>query len=198
MIEHVWFTADPHFAHQRILKFHPNRNPSPDQYAWNDPDALAAMEELLIDNWNAVVGRNDHIYLVGDFCFGYQDDAERVFNQLHGFKHLIRGNHDPERVCRLGWTSVSDIKEVKAGGHKFVLCHYPMVSWNKMHRGVMHLHGHSHGGLVRSGEAERQPARMDVGIDNHPFLRPFHIDEVLAHMGQVNLKVDGNYESRNA
>lgn len=193
MTEHVWFTADTHFAHQRILKFHPDRNPDPDQYAWNDPEALAGMEEMLITAWNACVQRHDHIYLVGDFCFGYQEDAERVFRQLNGHKHLIVGNHDPVRVQKLGWESVADIKEVKAGGHKFVLCHFPMVSWNKMHKGVYHLHGHSHGGLIKSGEARRQPARMDVGIDCHPNLRPFHIDEVMATLNTADLSADANH-----
>lgn len=171
--EHVWFTADTHFGHQKILKFHPER-----------PGTNAEeMGEALIENWNAVVNKADHIYVVGDFSLSTQEVAENAFRRLKGNKHLVQGNHDPTRVARMsGWQSVSQIKEVKAGNHKFVLCHFPMLTWNGAHRGVYHLHGHSHGMLREQNHLQR--ARLDVGIDCHPHHRPFHLDEVLSLLGE--------------
>ena len=164
MAENIWFTADLHFGHERILEFHPGRPGS----------NVEEMSEGLIDAWNDVVQRADHVYVVGDFSLGPQRIADDAFAQLKGQKHLIAGNHDPNRVRRMGWKSVADLKSVKAGGRRFVLCHYPLVTWNGAHHGVLHLHGHSHGTLT-----EHNPARMDVGVDCHPGHRPFHVDEVL-------------------
>lgn len=195
MTQHVWFTADLHFRHRKIMKFHPKRNQT--EWGWNDDEAIEAHDQMLVENWNAVVGRKDHVYVLGDVCFGYQEDADLWIPRLNGYKHLIWGNHDPTRVQRMPvWVSVEQIKEVKVGEHRFVCCHYPMVSWNKMNKGWYHLHGHSHGGLLRSGEFRRQPARMDVGIDCHPNLRPFHVDEVLANLGEAELRADANHSVR--
>jgi len=169
--QHVWFTADLHFGHERILKFHPDR-----------PGTNAAeMGEALIDKWNAVVDRHDHVYIVGDFCLAGQDVAETAFRRLKGQKHLVIGNHDPRRVIRMAWSSVDEIKEVRVGENKFVLCHYPMLTWNQAHKGVYHLHGHSHG--MMNAQNHLQRARLDVGIDCHPHHRPFHVDEVLERLG---------------
>ncbi|MBQ1192537.1 MAG: hydrolase, partial [Lachnospiraceae bacterium] len=44
--------------------------------------------------WNSVVGKNDLIYIVGDFSFKKAKDTENLLRQLNGDKVLIKGNHD--------------------------------------------------------------------------------------------------------
>ena len=59
------------------------------------------------------------------------------------------------------------------GKFDMVLMHYALRTWDKMHRGTIHLYGHSHGTLNTNWGKS-----MDVGIDCHPEFRPFHIDEI--------------------
>ena len=49
--------------------------------------------------------------------------------------------------------------ELTVEGTALVLCHYPFRTWNKMGRGVVNLHGHSHGRL------KPMPRQHDVGVD---------------------------------
>jgi calcineurin-like phosphoesterase family protein len=60
-------------------------------------------------------------------------------------------------------------------GAQLVLCHYPLRSWNRMGRGALNLHGHSHG---RLGPLPRQ---IDVGVDCWDF-RPITLAEIRAHL----------------
>ena len=54
----VFFTSDTHFYHANIINFckRPFAN-------------VETMNEALIENWNAVVGANDIVFHLGDFCF---------------------------------------------------------------------------------------------------------------------------------
>jgi calcineurin-like phosphoesterase family protein len=165
MTPYIWFTADLHFGHKGILKY--------TDRPWDDLDV---MRSVLIENWNAVVRPQDEVYVVGDFSFEKRAEAQATFAALHGHKHLIIGNHDGDPIRNLGWVSVDRMKTVKAEGHRFVLCHYPLLTWDQAHHGAFMLHGHSHGNLniLNFGTT-----RLDVGIDNHGDRRPFSLQEVL-------------------
>jgi len=66
--------------------------------------------------------------------------------------------------------------QLKNKKYRFVICHFPLASWDKMGEGVMHLFGHIHSktkNRIREGKA------MDVGIDGHPEFRPYELNEVL-------------------
>ena len=63
---------------------------------------------------------------------------------------LIRGNHDGDwedpDVSQI-WEDVRDYLEIAPGyakGHRLVMSHYPMLSWNGKARGSIMLHGHIH------------------------------------------------------
>ena len=62
--------------------------------------------------------------------------------------------------------------ELELEGAQLVLCHYPFRSWNRMARGAINLHGHSHGRL------NRIPRQLDVGVDVWDF-RPISLETVL-------------------
>jgi calcineurin-like phosphoesterase family protein len=179
-VTEVWFTADLHFGHKGILKHHPDRPGAAHLHRWNDPaTGIAVMEDHLIEAWNAVVSRGDDVWVLGDFSFGTPEEKAKVFHRLAGRKHLIVGNHDNNATKRLPWTSVSDLHTWKAKPHRAVLCHYPLLTWDRAHYGVWMLHGHSHGLLQ-----PHHTTRMDVGVDCHPMYRPFHLDEIGAVMAK--------------
>lgn len=115
-----YFISDLHFYHENVIKF--------DKRPFNN---VEEMNEILIKNWNEVVGRNDNIYVLGDFCWKTAQSQEynALLTRLKGHKHLIRGNHDPEHFSfeqQRYWASISDIKEIKYDKHHLILCHYPM------------------------------------------------------------------------
>jgi calcineurin-like phosphoesterase family protein len=144
---YVW--SDTHFGHAGIIR-----------HCSRPYDSVEAMNEGLIERWNAAVGPKDTIYLLGDFGFG--KDLDAIFARLNGHKHLVLGNHDEKNpaVTKLQWESVRDIVTLREEGVRAVACHYPMETWKSAHKGYLMLHGHSHGTLRR-----KLPHRFDVGAD---------------------------------
>ncbi|SOB79520.1 Calcineurin-like phosphoesterase superfamily protein [Sphingomonas guangdongensis] len=148
----LFFTADTHFGDHRTINI------------WRRPFAdVAAMDALLIERWNAVVGPQDIVWHLGDVA-RRPGDVAALLARLHGTKHLLRGNNDPDDTAAApGWASVGDYAELEADGHPLVLCHYPFRSWNQQHARAINLHGHSHGRL------KPLPRQYDVGVDVHHF-----------------------------
>jgi calcineurin-like phosphoesterase family protein len=160
----VFFTADTHFGHGGALGLF--RRP----FA-SVPDMDAAM----VARWNASVGAADEVWHLGDFAVR-RSAAEmgRILAALHGRVHLVTGNNDgPETTGLPGFASVHRYVELEMEGVHLVLCHYPFRSWNRMARGAINLHGHSHGRL------QPVPRQLDVGVDVWDF-RPISLETVLA------------------
>lgn len=56
------------------------------------------MTESLVKNWNSVVGKNDIVYVVGDFALCGKQKIIEIGKRLNGRKRLIIGNHDQASV----------------------------------------------------------------------------------------------------
>jgi calcineurin-like phosphoesterase family protein len=175
------FTADLHLGHANIIR-HCSR-PFAD---------MGLMRECLVRAWNEAVAPEDEVYVLGDFMWPRGGTARRIVAfgsyvaMLNGRKiHFLPGNHDhflrklepwqmPERarIC-------NDIEEVKVDGERFVLCHYPLLSWPGGNHGARHLHGHQHRKPEEEGYADGAVWRLDVGVDGHDF-RPWTVPEIMA------------------
>ena len=59
-----------------------------------DGSRVFHMNETIIANWNSVVGPDDIIFHLGDFCLGGSAEWINVLNRLNGKIYLIAGNHD--------------------------------------------------------------------------------------------------------
>ena len=161
----LFFTADTHFGDHRTINIH--RRPFL---------SAAEMDDALITRWNEVVGPEDEVWHLGDFC-RKESDAPALLNKLNGRKHLVRGNKDAWTLGDLpGWESAQGYKETTVGDRMIVLCHYPFRSWNKQHKGSINLHGHSHG---RMKPLVRQ---LDVGVDVWDF-QPVEAGTILSRLG---------------
>ena len=160
----VFFTSDTHFSDPRILRI--DRRPFA---SLDDHDAA------LIANWNAVVGPEDEVWHLGDFALGPPPArVHEILAGLNGRKHLIIGNNDaPSTLEAPGWASVQHYAELVLDETELVLCHYAFRTWNHMGRGVIDLHGHSHGKL------KPLPRQYDVGVDVFDF-RPVTLATILA------------------
>lgn len=132
-----FYISDLHFGHGNILKF--------DGRPWFNTQE---MEEDLIARWNAKVSKSDHVFILGDFCWGLADMWRRILPKLNGFKHLIKGNHDLVKMpadIRKMFASVSDYKEVKDNGRLICMSHYPMLAYkHDSDPNTYMLYGHVH------------------------------------------------------
>jgi calcineurin-like phosphoesterase family protein len=160
----IFFTSDTHFGHGGALGFY--RRP----FA-----SVSEMDEAMIARWNETVGADDEVWHLGDFAIKPKGErVEELLARLHGRKHLVAGNNDPERTRRAaGWASVADYAELESDGLKLILCHYPFRAWNGMGKGAIDLHGHSH------GRGRSLPRQIDVGVDVWAF-RPVTLATLLA------------------
>ena len=105
----IFYTADLHLGYFPIL--HDTARPF---------TGVLEMDEALISNWNARVGADDSVYIVGDFSYNGGEAPTQYLSRLNGHLHLIRGNHDTglnhaERLLDY-CDSVTDFLEIDDGG----------------------------------------------------------------------------------
>jgi calcineurin-like phosphoesterase family protein len=160
----IFFTADTHFGDPRGIRI--DRRPY---------GSVAEHDAALVARWNEVVGVADEVWHLGDFASARKPERiGELLGALNGVKHLIIGNNDGEAAIREpAWASVQHYAELTVEGTALVLCHYPFRTWNKMGRGVVNLHGHSHGRL------KPMPRQHDVGVDAWEY-RPVPLATILA------------------
>ena len=91
--EHTFFTSDTHFNHANIIRF--CNRPFKD---------VEQMNEVMIANWNSVIGKDDTVFHLGDFCLGGAAEWTKILERLNGKIYLIMGNHDLKNI-RQGFIS---------------------------------------------------------------------------------------------
>lgn len=167
----IWFTSDTHFRHKNIISHCPERA----NIGQFDICDLDAHDLWIIEKWNKTVGKNDIVYIIGDFSFATSEWVKKLCGKLKGKKYLIVGNHDKSSEKLEGY--FKDIKLIKCVTFKksnFVfleedfqvcMCHYAMVVWPSKHYGCVQVCGHSHGKLDEFNE-ESTDLRVDVGWDS--------------------------------
>lgn len=179
----TYLFSDPHFNHGNIIKYSKRlcfmTTEDMDSLTRYGPrtrmsdESIQRMNQGIIDNINAVVQPNDTIYCLGDWCFGSKDNylnvAKDCRDKINCNKiHLIWGNHDQFNLRRLNiFETCQDMARIETEAGEFFLCHYPMISWDKSHHGVMHAYGHVHG-LYYNNPPVAFPeswAAFDAGVD---------------------------------
>lgn len=168
-----WITADLHLGHENILK-----------YCSRPFKTVNDMDRAIITNWNDMVGRDDIVYVVGDFTLGGLQIARRYFSQLAGYIHIIPGGHDRrwiDDMYRKGNTVTSASGYVVMIHQQIVLLkqpslvvlsHHSMRVWPHSHRGAVNLFGHSHGALPP------WPNSLDVGVDGNN-MHPWQLEDAI-------------------
>lgn len=113
----IYFTSDTHFNHKNVIGYcnRPYRD-------------TREMDEALIENWNNTVRKdNEHIYVLGDFCFAGKDYTKSIIHRLKGYKILVKGNHDKDvkTMLDLGFDKVIENDRIKVGNHSILVSHFP-------------------------------------------------------------------------
>jgi len=158
----IYFTSDCHFRHKNIIKY------------CNRPfDDVHQMNKTIFDNINNVVGYDDTLYILGDFCFKGKKPLEYRVRINCPNVHLIFGNHDKRTdfytddttVDMNGFSTLQDTKEIIYCNQKIFLSHYPHRSWPSSHKGSYMLYGHVHSKLDSEDQLSNKKT-LDVGVDN--------------------------------
>lgn len=142
----IWLTSDFHFNHQKPFVYEPRGFTSPEE-----------MNNILIQNFNAEVGYNDDVYILGDLMLGGSERFEEgleLISALNGKLHLVRGNHDSNKRWE-AYKSLHNVVEMENAiyldyrKYHFYLSHYPSMTSNYddekgLHHRTLNLCGHSH------------------------------------------------------
>lgn len=171
----IHFTSDTHFYHENIIRY--TSRPFQNKFEMND---------LLIENWNRVVGPDDDVWHLGDFAFCSLNQLNSILSRLNGNIHVVLGNHDKvirknQKVLLSSGSlkSIQEYKELKHEGQLIVLIHYSLRVWHHAYRGSWCLYGHSHGALPPYGKS------VDIGVDSVEIsseYRPYSFQEIKKYM----------------
>ncbi|OJW21150.1 MAG: hypothetical protein BGO49_24355 [Planctomycetales bacterium 71-10] len=128
----IFFIADTHFGHRRIIEFDETR-------PFRSFPSIEEHDEGLVRRWNSVVGPKDVVWHLGDFCFGKRN--LEIAALLNGNKKLVMGNHDMYTSADYlrYFTRLSGAVEFKGA----VLTHVP-IHESQMERWAFNVHGHLH------------------------------------------------------
>jgi len=131
----IFVISDTHFGHENILKFKDD-----DGGYIRGFSCVDEMNEVIVDNWNAVVRPQDIIYHLGDVFFS---DGHKVLNRLNGRKRLIAGNHDNLKSKHLqnNFQKVMESRQFRE--FKCILTHRPIIIPEDQ-RFIWNIHGHIH------------------------------------------------------
>lgn len=183
----LFFTSDPHYYHANIIKYC-NR-------PFKDVDH---MNEILIENWNAIVPREATTFILGDFSYGDKIQWEKILGRLHGYKYLITGNHDRSNVipkhCFL--EVIDGFANIYVKGsdrnYEITLCHFPMLSWQSSHKGSWQLHGHWHSSSVKVPDNSLRDVSEETMKDLSLYVKEESKAYNCRRATQYDVGVDGN------
>ena len=151
-----FYTSDLHFDHSNMLNY--------EHRPWEN---VEKMNNVLLFRINASLGVNDELYILGDFTLRNTRSVVEKFRDgiICRHVHLVTGNHD--YFAKREWAkelfeTIQPYKEIYDEGRKLILCHYPILYWNGMDKGSIHMYGH-----IQSREGMQHPHKdaYNVGVD---------------------------------
>jgi len=188
----LYFTADTHFYHENILKF---------EKGYHNFKTIKEHDDTIVENWNAVVKKDDVVFHLGDFAFAESvKKFKMMIDRLNGNIVLLCANHDKivgrKKFIRKLFYHVNNYlyinirnEELKWRYQSVALFHYPQISWEGATQGSWCLHGHTHQKTYENGKI------LNVGSCNHDYkpLSYFQIKEILDNKPLVINSALGQY-----
>lgn len=163
----TFLISDTHFGHAGVCKFL-----NEDGSKMRPWDNVTEMDEVLVKNWNDVVGPKDKVYHLGDVVINRR--ALPILGRLNGDKVLIKGNHDIFKP-----RDYADyFRDIRAYHvlHRMLLSHIP-VHPNSIGRFSCNIHGHLHSRKVTAPDGTTDLRYLSVCVEQTNF-RPVSLDEV--------------------
>lgn len=106
-------------------------------------ERVAAMDEAMVERWNAIVPANGKVYVLGDVVINRR--SLDIIGRLNGKKKLILGNHDLflKDYARFFY-EVAAYRVMD----DLVMSHIPIHAESVKQRWKANVHGHLHDGRV--------------------------------------------------
>ncbi|MBQ6655430.1 MAG: metallophosphoesterase family protein [Erysipelotrichaceae bacterium] len=116
---------------------------------------LEQMHAYIVERWNAIVNKNDDVFVLGDLSMGKGKETAEILRQLKGKITLIKGNHDDrylsDKEFDYQFRDILSYDERKDNNRNVMLFHYPVPFYNKQFRRnekgecrTFMLYGHVH------------------------------------------------------
>ena len=164
----IWFISDTHFNHENLAIRFKKEDGSPARPF----SSVEEMNELMIQNWNALVKEQDHVWHLGDVIMGPKQECGKVLSRLKGKKRMLLGNHDQIKGSNL----ITYFQKVELWRlfkeHDFVCTHLPLRR-DQFRKVNFNVHGHIHHNKIDD------PAYINVCVE-HTKYAPVHMDEIKA------------------
>jgi calcineurin-like phosphoesterase family protein len=111
-------------------------------------DSLERMNTHILDEINKIVGINDTLWVLGDYCFtpkGLEEFYARKFRNRINCQNvnLIWGNHDHRNIAPV-FNRTYERYIMRWKGRKIIMSHCAHAVWEGSHRKSYHLYAHSH------------------------------------------------------
>lgn len=128
--------SDPHFDSESIITN--GKRPFAN---------VAEMNTKLIENYNAVITKQDVCWWLGDIMYGAtKDKVRKILSRMRGRKFLIMGNHDRSH-SRTWWLDCGFERvfehPIYNAEQYIMLSHEPLPEFGNM-RPLVNIHGHIH------------------------------------------------------
>lgn len=187
----LYFMSDLHYGHQNILSI--DKRPY---------QTIEEMNEYIRRELSTKLRKTDVLFDLGDLFWKSVNikEAREVLDSIPcNSKFKVVGNHDPYKhylTEEIGQTNnlcdrfklVADLFDihVKYEGVEYLvsLSHYPILDWNHMYQGGIHIYGHTHG-HTDSWVSRNSRLMIDIGFsaslakEYGSFLIPF--SEIIRH-----------------
>lgn len=200
----IYYTADPHFLHARIIELSGRPFGSPEE-----------MSQTILDNINDTCTADDTLVMLGDVALGKLVDSLEYIRAINAHTILVPGNHDrlsranhkeyskPDKLQRWVETYGEVFDEVlvelpegpsswpaigEFPGFSPLMSHYPyqgdshdkdrVRELRPKDEGQPIIHGHVHEKWHTNGR------QFNVGVDVNDF-RPVHTDTINEWMGTL-------------
>lgn len=150
----IWFSSDPHFHHENILKYgeRPFAN-------------LTEMHDAIITLHNERVKPSDHWYCLGDVTMERDGQGRglEILSKMNGHKRLILGNHDHYKMKHyLSWfekvMAMQMLENIR-------FTHIP-IHPSSLGRSLGNVHGHIH-------QNKDYPPHHYIGKDGRVVVQPY-------------------------
>lgn len=160
----IWLIADLHFGHKNAIDYckRPFKN-------------VTEMNNVLIKKFNKKVGKNDIVFILGDLTWLNTVSTTQIVKSLHGFKYLIKGNHDKkgnQYYRNMGFVEVYDFPIIFGD---VILSHEPVLNTK-----LINIYGHLHDKAENNSQD-----RFCVSVEKIDY-EPIELIEILRHCGKQN------------
>lgn len=175
-----FIVSDTHFAHENAYKFM-----NEDGTKMRPWDSSAEGDAAMKERWNAVVGKNDKVYHLGDVAIHKR--GLDMLAELNGNKELILGNHDAHKLKEYTPYFKDFHGSLKLG--RFFLSHIPVHPNSLPQWAKANIHGHLHRRIVMREvrnkwmpwrvTQEPDPRYFNVSVE-HTNFAPIDFEEICA------------------